>query len=65
MLYTVKEVAGILKTNQDFVHRLRRSGKLKFMKLGAYKVRAQELERFLEECEGWDMTDPEHPRELA
>lgn len=65
MLYTVKEVAGILKTNVDYVHRLRRTGRLRFMKLGTYKVRAQEMERFLLESEGWDLTDPENATELS
>ena len=65
MLYTVKEAAQILKCNTDYVHRLRRSGLLKFMKLGSLKVRKSELERFLEESEGKDLTDPDNVTELA
>lgn len=65
MLYTVKETAAILKTNQDYVHSLRKAGVLKFIKLGQYKVRKQELERFLAEYEGKDVTDPTSIKDLA
>lgn len=59
MLLTVKEVSEVLKCNIDYVHRLRKTGLLKFIKLGSYKVRKTELERFLEEYEGYDLTNPE------
>lgn len=59
MLYTVPEVAEIIKTNANYVHKLRKCGLLKFMKLGSYKCRKAELERFLLEAEGYDLTDPE------
>ena len=32
---------------------------LRCLKLGQYKVRAEELDRFLREAEGFDITDPE------
>ena len=48
VLYTVKEVAELLKTNIDYVHKLRKAGILPFIKLGQYKVRKQSLELFLE-----------------
>lgn len=64
MLFTVAEVAKILKTNVDFVHRLRRANILPFIKLGAYKVRKESLEKFLEEYEGKDVTDPFDIKEL-
>ena len=63
-IYIVAEVAEILHTNVAYVHRLRKSGQLKFMKLGAYKVRKQELDRFLAEAEGMDLSDPFKPRNL-
>lgn len=59
MLYTIKEVSEILKTNVTYVHRLRKSGLLPCIKLGAYKVRKEALEAFLERYEGYDLTDPE------
>jgi excisionase family DNA binding protein len=58
MLYTVKETAEILKCNVDYVHKLRKAGLIRFMKLGSYKVRKEELERFLADVEGKDITDP-------
>ena len=64
MLLNVKEVAAVLKTNIDYVHKLRRAGLLPFLKLGQYKVRKQALERFLAEYEGKDLTDPFAVKEL-
>ena len=64
MLYTVKEVSEILKCNTDYVHKLRKSGLLKFMKLGSFKVRKEELERFLADVEGKDVTDPSNVTDL-
>lgn len=64
VLYTVKEVAELLKTNIDYVHKLRKARILPFMKLGQYKVRKQSLELFLEEYEGKDLTDPFNVKEL-
>ena len=64
MLYTVKEVSQILKCNTDYVHKLRRSGLLKFMKLGSFKVRKTELDRFLADSEGKDLTNPDNVTDL-
>jgi excisionase family DNA binding protein len=57
-LYTVKEAAAVLKTNADYVHKLRKAGVLKFLKIGSYKVRKETLENFLREFEGFDISDP-------
>lgn len=64
MLYTVKEAAEILKTNVDYVHKLRKAGLLPFLKLGSYKVRKEALEEFLAKYEGKDLTDPFSVKEL-
>lgn len=58
ILYTVKEVASLLKTNIDYVHSLRKAGLLPFLKLGQYKVRKQALLDFLCKYEGYDLTNP-------
>ena len=58
MLYTVKEVAAILKTNADYVYKLHKAGKLRLLKLGSLKCRKRTLEEFLEKYEGYDLTDP-------
>ena len=64
VLYTVKEVAQLLKTNIDYVHKLRKSRLLPFLKIGQYKVRKQSLGLFLEQYEGKDLTDPFDVKEL-
>lgn len=58
LVYTVKELSKILKSNVDYIHKLRKAGLIKFMKLGEFKCRKEELERFLEWSEGKDLTDP-------
>lgn len=58
MLYTVPEVAEILKSNTDYVYKLQRSGLLKFIKMGRWKCRKTTLEEFLEKYDGMDLTDP-------
>lgn len=64
VLYTVQEVAAILKTNVEYVYRLQRAGVLKFLKIGRLKCRRSTLEAFLERYEGMDVTDPENITEL-
>ena len=59
VLYTVSEVADILKTNKGYVYKLHKAGLLKFMKIGSMKVRRSTLEAFLEKYDGYDITDPE------
>ena len=58
MLYTVPEVAQILKTNVDQVYKLQRAGILRFMKIGRLKCRKSTLEQFLEKYDGCDISDP-------
>lgn len=58
MLYTVPEVAAILKTNVEQVYKLQKAGILKFMKIGRLKCRKSTLEQFLEKYDGLDITDP-------
>lgn len=60
-VYTVKEIAQILHTNVAYVYELIKAGLMNFLKLGAYKVRESELNRFIAWAEGKDVTDPEHP----
>lgn len=58
MLYTVPEVAEILKTNVDYVYKLQKAGLIRFMKIGRLKCRKQTLEEFLEKYDGCDISDP-------
>ena len=64
LLYTVKEVSELLKTNVDYVHKLRKAGILPFLKIGQYKVRRDALVIFLEQYEGKDLTNPFEIKEL-
>ena len=64
MLLNVKETSEILKTNVDYVHKLRKSGVLPFIKLGSYKVRREALQEFLRNNEGKDLTDPYQIKDL-
>lgn len=51
-LYTMEEAAKILQVNRGAVDKLRKAGLIKCLKLGRWKVRAEELDRFLREAEG-------------
>lgn len=57
IVYTVKEVSKILKTNTDYVYKLIKTGILPALKIGNYKVRKKALIEFLEKYEGKDLTD--------
>lgn len=58
MLYTVKEVARILKCNATRVYGLKDAGLLPFLKLGQLKCRREAVEEFLRKYEGYDLSDP-------
>ena len=64
MLYTVQEVAKLLKTNDEYVYKLQKAGLLKFMKIGRWKCRKSTLEAFLEKYDGMDITDPFNVKEI-
>lgn len=57
-LYTVSEVAKIIRTNKAYVYSLIKSKKLPAITLGSKKVRHEALYNFLAENEGNDLTDP-------
>ena len=59
-LYTVAEVAEILKSNPNDVYKLMNTGLLKYLVIGRRKVRETTLNNFLAEFEGYDITDPEN-----
>ena len=65
LLYTVPEVADILKTNVDYVYKLHRAGLLQFMKIGRLKCRKSTLEQFLEQFDGKDISDPFNVKEIV
>lgn len=63
-VYTVSELADILKTNKNDVYELIRSGHLNALRLGRLKVTRFELERFLREYNGKDLSDLNNVTEL-
>lgn len=64
VVYTVKEVSKILKTNPAYIYELIKSGKLPALKLGSIRVRKQALEEFLIDYEGKDLSDVSNITEL-
>ena len=51
ILYTVTEVAKLLKVNRTFVYELINRGELPAVKVGSLKIRKKTLERYLEKKE--------------
>jgi len=64
ILYTVAEVAKLIKTNTSYVYELIKAGHLPVLKLGSMKVRKISLENFLEKNEGCDLTNPHEIKKL-
>jgi excisionase family DNA binding protein len=64
ILYTVPEVAEILKTNVGYVYKLQKSGMLRFLKIGRLKCRKETLDEFLAKYDGMDISDPFNIKEL-
>lgn len=57
LLCTVEETSSILKSNTNTVYKLIREGKLQALKLGRLKVPVFEIERFLRDNLGQDLSD--------
>lgn len=54
-ILTMKEASKVLKVNVADVQTLRRKGLIKCLKLGCWKVRRVELDRFIKEAEGTEI----------
>lgn len=54
LLYTISEVAKILKINKNFVYTLINNGHLRSIKLGCRKVTRKALLEFLDKYDGMD-----------
>ncbi|MEQ8153733.1 MAG: helix-turn-helix domain-containing protein [Clostridiaceae bacterium] len=57
LLFTANEVAKILKVNTNTMYKLIREGKIQALKLGRLKVPGFEIERFLHDNLGQDLSD--------
>lgn len=64
-LLTVRQVADLLKTNNDYVYMLRDSGALPFCKMGHYKCRRSAVEEFMRKADGMDYSCPYKPAPLG
>ncbi|MCR3758174.1 helix-turn-helix domain-containing protein [Clostridium felsineum] len=63
-LMSVSEVTKRLKTNKALVYELINRKLLSAIKLGSLKIRNSEVNRFLKEYDGKDLTDLENIKEL-
>ena len=51
MLYTVSEVAKLLKVNRNFVYDEIKKGKLRAIKVGSIKIKCDDLKSYINERE--------------
>lgn len=58
VVYTIQELADVLKTSRRTATQLVKSGLIHAIKIGSTKVPAKEVDRFLEANVGKDLTDP-------
>lgn len=56
VLYSVREVSRILRTNTGFVYALVNAGVLPALKLKSLRIRKESLDKFLMEYEGYDLS---------
>ena len=64
VLYTVKEVSQLIKTNVGYVYNLIKKGYLPALNLGSLKVRRASLLEFLEKYDGKDLSDLDNIKDL-
>ena len=57
LLYTITEVAGLLKVNRNYVYSLINKGHLRSIKLGCRKVTRKSLMQFLDKYDGLDLDE--------
>lgn len=65
LIYTVKEVATILRSSPNYIYRLIEKGYLPAIKLGSIKVLKSSLEDFLSINEGNDLSDLNNVKKLS
>lgn len=63
-LLSVSEVAKRLKTNKNFVYDLIKRKFISALKLGSLKVRNSEINHFLREYDGKDLSDLNNIKEI-
>ena len=63
MVYTVEEVAEIMKTSKQYVYSLVNAHQLRVLKIPHTRIRKSELERFFKDNEGKDLSNPKEPKD--
>ena len=61
MVYTVEEVAVIMRTSKQYVYSLVNAHQLRVLKIPHTRIRKSELERFFKDNEGMDLSNPINP----
>ena len=61
-LYTVAEVASLLKVNKNAVYELVKHGYMKTIKYGVVKIPSTEVENFIAKWTGYDLSDLDNPK---
>lgn len=64
VLYTVSEVAELLKVNRNSIYELLKKNVIRGLKLGSLKITRTELIKFLEENNGKDLSNLEDIKDL-
>jgi len=65
VLYTVSEVAELLKVNRNSIYELLKKNVIRGLKIGSLKITRTELIKFLEENNGKDLSNLEDIRDLT
>lgn len=64
ILYSVNDVAKLMKVGKNRIYDLIHAGLLPVLKIGGMKIRKKSLEDFLEQYEGCDLSDPYHVKQV-
>lgn len=64
IVVTSAEAAEILRISKVRLGDLINAGLLQCLNLGSRKIRIAEINEFLEKWEGWDLSDPYHPKRM-
>jgi excisionase family DNA binding protein len=63
-LYSVKQVSELLHTNITYVYKLINVGLLPALKIGSWKIKKESLNKFLDDYEGKDLSDPNNIKDI-
>lgn len=64
MLVNSSEAAEILRISKNSVGTLINAGLLPCLVIGSRKIRVAAIEEFIKKWDGWDLSDPYHPKKI-